>query len=199
MIRGLLIVNAVLLVLVGILFYLHFSSSPNKTVVGKPSQKQDAPSVANNDFRIAYFEMDSIENSFGLVKDVKSELNQKDEQINNEKLKLRKMYQDKVSSYQQSAATMNQVQSEQATRDIMQMEQNIKNRMQSLDQEFQDLSMRKTREVKNKIEEFLKTYNKDKGFSYILVNEPGLIFYKDSAYNITNDVIKGLNDFYKKK
>ncbi|MEI6947088.1 OmpH family outer membrane protein [Paraflavisolibacter sp. H34] len=188
--------------MIGILFYLHFSS-PSSAAAPKSPVRVSAASPAEvpaaQDFRIAYFEMDSIEDSFGLVKDVKRELNRKDEQINNEKVRLRKMYQEKVNSYQQSAATMNQVQSEAATRDIMQMEENIKTKMQTLDQEFQDLSMRKTREVKNKIEEYLKEYNKDKGFSYILVNEPGLIFYKDSAYNITADVIKGLNESYGKK
>jgi outer membrane protein len=196
--RGVIIFNAVILILIGILFYLHFSSS-KKVPASTEGNKKVVPSSTNNSFRIAYFEMDSIENSFGMVKEVKNELNRKDEQINNEKMRLRKFYQDKVNSYQQSANSMNQVQSEQATRDIMQMEQDIKNKMQSMDQEFQDLSMRKTREVKTKIEEFLKEYNKDKGFSYILVNEPGLIFYKDSAYNITGDVIKGLNEQYPKK
>jgi outer membrane protein len=59
--------------------------------------------------------------------------------------------------------------------------------------------MRKMKDVKNKIEEYLKTYNNEKGYSYIFAYEPGLFYYRDTMYDITNDVIKGLNDIYKKK
>ncbi|MEI9908824.1 MAG: OmpH family outer membrane protein [Bacteroidota bacterium] len=53
--------------------------------------------------------------------------------------------------------------------------------------------------LKTKIEEFLKEYNKTKNYSYIIVYEQGLFYYKDTAYNITADVIKGLNEMYKSK
>jgi outer membrane protein len=45
----------------------------------------------------------------------------------------------------------------------------------------------------------LKEYNQDKKFSYIIANEPGFIFYRDSAFNITNDVVAGLNQIFGKK
>ncbi|MDQ3278599.1 MAG: OmpH family outer membrane protein, partial [Bacteroidota bacterium] len=66
-------------------------------------------------------------------------------------------------------------------------------------QKYQDLYMRKMQDVKAKVEEYLKEYNKDKGYSYILAYEPGFIFYRDSALNITADLIAGLNQKYKKK
>ena len=54
-------------------------------------------------------------------------------------------------------------------------------------------------EVRTKIENYLKEYNKAKGYSFIISYEPGLVYYKDSIYNITGDVVKGLNEMYKKK
>ena len=59
--------------------------------------------------------------------------------------------------------------------------------------------MRKMQDVKAKVEIFLKEYNKNKRYSYILAYEPGFIFYRDSVYNITGDLLKGLNAEYKKK
>ena len=53
--------------------------------------------------------------------------------------------------------------------------------------------------IKNKIEEYLKEFNKDKGYSYIISYEPELMFYKDTIYNITDQLIQGLNAAYKKK
>jgi outer membrane protein len=54
-------------------------------------------------------------------------------------------------------------------------------------------------DVKTKIENFLKEYNKTKGYSYILAYEPGIIYYRDSTLNITDDLVKGLNEQYSKK
>jgi outer membrane protein len=54
-------------------------------------------------------------------------------------------------------------------------------------------------ELKNKIEEFLKEYNKTKNYSYIVSYEQGIFYYKDTVYNITSEVISGLNEIYKLK
>ncbi len=194
--RGLIILNVLLLIAVGVLFYLHFSSKKSadvKTVSAAP--------VASNEekCRIAYFEMDSIENSFTVVKDVKNELGREEDKINNEMASLEKKYRDKINQYQSQAQTMTQVQSEMANRDVLQMQETIKGKKQELDSRYQDLYMRKMRDVKAKIEDFLKEYNNEKGFAYIVAYEPGLFYYKDTAYNITPDVIKGLNQRYEKK
>lgn len=194
--NGLLVLNIVLLVLVGILFYLHFSSrsaSPKKQVTNTTTTGAAA------DFKIAYFEMDSLENSFNMVKDVKSELSKKEDQINGVLQRLEKDYRNKVAQYQAQGATMTQVQSEAAQRDVMQMQQNMQTRKQQLDQEYQDFYMRKMKDVKTRIEDFLKAYNSQKGFSYIFAYEPGLFYYRDTTYNITADVIKGLNSEYTTK
>lgn len=194
--RGLIILNVLLVIAVGVLFYLHFSTTKKsgvKTVANNPSPKKDT------ECRIAYFEMDSIENSFTVVKEVKNELGREEDRINNEMASLEKKYRDKISQYQNQASTMTQVQSEMANRDVLQMQETIRGKKQELDSKYQDLYMRKMRDVKSKIEDFLKEYNSEKGFSYILAYEPGLFYYKDTAYNITPDVIKGLNKRYEKK
>jgi len=59
--------------------------------------------------------------------------------------------------------------------------------------------MRKMKDVKTKIEDYLREYNSRRGFTYIFAYEPGLFYYRDTAYNITGDVVRGLNDQYKKK
>src|SRR5688500_5386705 len=194
--RGLLFLNILLLVAMGVLFYLHFSSK--KTTAVKPVASKSSEKSAS-ECRIAYFEMDSIENSFTVVKDVKNELGREEDKINNEMASLEKKYRDKINQYQSQAATMTQVQSEMANRDVLQMQETIKGKKQELDSRYQDLYMRKMRDVKSKIEEFLKEYNNQKGYSYIVAYEPGLFYYKDTAYNITPDLIKGLNSRYVKK
>src|SRR5687768_7046418 len=111
--RGLLILNIILLILIGVLFYLHFSSGKKPEV----RSAVNSTKTSNKEFKIAYFEMDSLENSFSMVKDVKSELGKKEDAINNELTRLEKTYREKANMYQGQAATMTQVQSEMATRD----------------------------------------------------------------------------------
>jgi len=195
---GIIIFNAILLVLIGILFYLHFSTAPK----GAVKAAQAAPSKAapgGGEFKIAYFDMDSLAASFTMVLDAKSELNRREEAVNAEKAKMERNYKEKLAKYQAQATTMNQVQSESATKDMMQMQQQIQGRSQALEQEYQDFYTRKMKDVKEKIEVFLKDYNARAGYSYIVAYEPGLFYYRDTAYDITADVIDGLNKAYKKK
>jgi outer membrane protein len=186
--------NIVLFVLVGVLFYMQYNSC-SAPVVNKSSSAK--VSTAGNDFKIAYFEMDSIENNFHMVKEMKAELNKKEESITNELTRLEKQFRAKGNEYQSRAESMTPAQGEMANKDMMQMQQHIQSRKQALDQEYQDFLMRKTRDIKNKIEEYLKGYNENNKFSYIVAYEPGLFYYRDTMYNITNDVLKGLNELKK--
>jgi len=195
--NGFLVLNLVLLILVGILFYLHFSSK--KSSVSNIPRSKAVSTDGSAPIRIAYFEMDSIENSFAMVKDVKNELGKKEDAVNSELAGLEKKYRNKVAQYQSQGQTMTQVQSEMAQKDVMQMQQSMQNRKQALDQEYQDYYMRKMKDVKTKIEDYLKKYNSQKQFSFIFAYDPGLFYYRDTAYNITIDVIKGLNEGYTKK
>jgi outer membrane protein len=192
---GMLVLNVVLLILVGVLFYWHFSVKNKPVVV---SNHNDT-SANSNQFRIAYFEMDSVSKNFAMVKDVKTELSKEEDRMNANMSRLQKLYNDKLNQYQSQAPQMNQVQSEAANRDMLQLQETIRGQKQDMDQKYQDLTMRKTQDVKSKIQEFLKEYNKAKGYSYIFSNEAGFIYYTDTVYNITNDLIKGLNEEYLKK
>jgi outer membrane protein len=194
--NGLLVFNFVLLVLIGVLFYLHFSG--NKSNIVSASSTKPVPSNSGP-FRIAYFEMDSVESSFAMVKDVKAELSKKEDALNSELVRMEKDYRSKAAQYQSQAASMNQTQSELAQRDMMQTQQNMQGRKQQLEQDYQEFQMRKQKDVNTRIEDFLKEYNKSKNYSYIVSYEPGLFYYKDTAFNITADLIQGLNEQYKKK
>ena len=189
--NGLLILNGLLLIAVGVLFYLHFSKPKAVVPAATVTSAKDTHGGA-----IAYFEMDSLEASFAMVKDVKAELSKREEAVNNELRRMEQSYKSKAQQYQNQAATMSQVQSEMATRDMMQLQQNLQARKQTLDNEFQDYYMRRMKEVKTKIEDYLKQYNRQKGYSYIFAYDPGLFYYKDSVHNITADLIKGLNAGY---
>jgi outer membrane protein len=195
--NGLLIWNVVLTLIAGYLLVAHFTSKKRDTPVTKRSVKDTAS--AYSPFRIAYFEMDSIESNFQMVKDVQAEINQKEKEYNNDLGKLDYTYKMRYEGYQQKAATMSKDDYEKAKIDLKQLEEQLKGQKQELDQEYQDFVMHRQLGLKTTIADFLKEYNKSKDYSYIIVYERDLFYYKDTAYNITNDLIKGLNEMYKSK
>lgn len=188
--------NLVLLVLVGVLFYLHFSNSPvksaaiatNKSVATEPGS-----------FTIAYFEMDSIENNYEYLKDVRTELKAKEQQLTSQLNIMKQSYLDKVNKFQQQAQSMSQEKQGVMQQDLMQEQKVIQNKEQAMGAELQDASFKKMQDVNKKIEDYLKEFNKDKGYSYILAQQPGTIYYKDVRFDITSPVLQGLNAAYKKK
>lgn len=187
--------NILLLVLVAILFYLHFDSQ-KKQVVPVQTKATDTP-VAGT--RIAYFEMDSLQENYNYFKDALNQLKQKEQVMNNELVGLERSYQKKINEWQQKGASMSQTEADAAQRENAQMQQNYQARKQSMEESFAKQSMEFKKDIKNKIEGFLKSYNSDKKYSYILSYEPDFIFLKDTTMNITGDLVRGLNASYKTK
>ena len=196
--KGLLALNVVLVIAVGYLLYTQLSSKKISSTSSHPSSPM-MPANSNDPFRIAYFVMDSIEKNYEMVKDVRVELNKQQEAMNGELDKLSKDYQDKLNEYQSKASTMNQAQSDAATQDLMKRRDALNAKKQDLEQKYSGTVTQKMTEVKSQIEDFLKEFNKNRAYTYIISYEPGLFYYLDTAYNITPEVITGLNAVYKKK
>ena len=51
-------------------------------------------------------------------------------------------------------------------------------------------------DMQSKLKEFMKEYNVEKKYTLIFTTGTGLDYflYKDSTYNITSDIVKGLNN-----
>ena len=194
--NGLIVWNVILTLIIGFLLFKQFGTAGKK---GSRVMANDTTYTHPGQFRMAYFEMDSIASNFEMVKEIKADLNKKEDENNKEMESLAKQFQQKYIYYQNLAreGKLTQAQSDSATEDINKMNEQMKLRKQQLDQQYNDYMALRQNEIKTKIEAFLKEYNKTKNFSYIVSYEQGLFYYKDTIYNITSDVIRGLNEMYK--
>ena len=62
----------------------------------------------------------------------------------------------------------------------------------------QDVGTRQKPSRLDSIQHFLASYNKDKKYAFILTKQLGdNLLYADNAYDITEDVVAGLNKAYK--
>ncbi len=150
-------------------------------------------------FKIAYFDMDSVQTNYTYFKEVAKELTDLEQKKHNELADRKNEYMKVMKQYQEKGSAMSQTEMAKAQKDMEQRDRDLQIFQQASASELQDINFKKLHEVKKRIEEYLKDYNKDKGYTYIIINSSELIYYKDSVYNITNDVVKGLNEIYKKK
>jgi outer membrane protein len=190
------IITAILAVAVAVLFYLQFKG-PNNTNSAKKVTNTDDSTVISYEGRIAYFEMDSVEQQYLYIKDVQSKLKQRERTMTGELQTMRNGYLGRIQQLQSKAPTMSQQEGEAAQAEINQMERNMQQKEAKLAQELQEEQFKLMQDINQKIEGFLTEYNADKGFSYILSRQAGdFIYFKDTTLNITNAIVKGLNERY---
>jgi len=196
--KGLLALNIVLLIAVGILFFLFFNKKDD-TSSGTPARTDPDTAPQWQHTPVAYFDMDSIEANFVLWKQVQAEVVKREAGINDTINQMRNGFQSYYQKLQAQSANLSPRQKDSLGNVLAQMDAEIKNRTAELNQKYQTYFMTRQQEIVTKIKSYCKEFNKDKKYSYIIAREPGLFYYTDTAYNVTSELLKGLNAFYSKK
>lgn len=182
------------LVGVGVLFYLYYSDK--KPSAGR-SVSTESKAAQKAEFRIAYFDIDSLQEKYEYFKDVSGEVRTKEASMTSQLNSLQDTYQKRLRQLQEKGPTMTQSEGEAAQREVAEMQQKYQQRQIALEQDLKKQQIDLMNDVRTKIEGYLKEYNKSKGYAFILSYEPGfMLYYRDSVYDITNDVIAGLNAEY---
>ena len=166
----------------------------------KKSTTVEAKPVSSSSFKIAYFDMDSLEAHYEVFKDAQTQVKAKENEMNMDLQRLDRDNQKKIQVWRQKGNQMTQAEGEQAQQEYAQMQQQFASRKQDLEQALYKSTEERKADIRKRIEDFLKEYNKTKNYSYIFAYDPNSFIYnKDSSYNITNELVQGLNEAYKKK
>ena len=189
----LLVINIILICLVGYLYYLHFSNTKKPAI---QSVQNKAGAGLKDGAKVAYIDLDSLQNNYTYYKKIKTEFERKQAAANDEISGMQKKYQNRAMQLQQKGSTMTQPEQEAAMQEINKMQQDLQSRKQVIDNDLYNYNSKMKEDILTRIQDYLKQYNKDGRYSYIFSYEPGFMFYKDSTLNITPDVIAGLNDLY---
>lgn len=189
-------VNVLLVAAVAYLYYLHYAVSSSENEI---SEKKQNENIAANAIRIAYFDLDSLENHYEYFKEVRDYLKGRNDAMEAELSKMRNTYSAKVNDYNKRGPNLSQTEATQMQEEIAQMQSNFSQQQDNMGQQLQNETMAKMLDVKTKIQDFLKTYSAQKGFTYVFAtsSDDNVIYYKDSVRNITNELVKLLNDKYK--
>jgi outer membrane protein len=196
--NALLIINAVLILAVAFLLYKQFSGN-NHSIKQGTAKTVSSNTQSSEKLLLAYIDTDSIQVKYELAKVVQNEIKRKESAITAEMDRIEKNYKNKIAGYQQKQSGMTQEEMEEAGRDIQNTQQQIMEKRQTLRDDFNNFVASKNMSVMKEIKDFLKEYNADGKYSFIFSYEPGLFYYKDSAFDITTEVLKGLNEQYRNK
>ena len=197
--KGLLTLNIILLVAVGILFFLFFNKKDRTDTTTKTRSDGSDTAAQWQPTPVAYFDMDSVEANFSLFKQMQAEVVKREAGINDSINQMRTAFQNYYQRLQAQAATLSPRQQDSLGNVLAQMDANIKNKAAELNQNYQTYYMSKQQEIVTLIKNYCKEFNKDRKYSYIIAREPGLFYYTDTAYNVTPELLKGLNSFYAEK
>jgi outer membrane protein len=191
--RSLLIFNIILLIALGYLYYA-FYTEKNAAPATAPQQTSSKTS-----FRIAYFDLDTLEKYYVYAKETRDYLKDKNDAMESKLNNIRQQYTSKVNDYNKRGATLSQTEQSQMQEDLQRLDSYYSQQQQSLGQDFQGEYMQKMLDLKTKIQNFLKAYSAQKGYEYVFAtsSDDNVIYYKDSVRNITKDVVDKLNDDYK--
>ena len=150
-------------------------------------------------FKMAYFDMDTLEAHYNGFKDAQEKVKTQTDAMNQELSSMDRSNQKKIEAWRQKGNTMTQAEGEQAQQDYARMQQEFASRKQELEQSLYKSTEDLKTNIRKSIESFLKDYNKARNFSYIIEYDPNSFIYsKDTVYNITADLVDGLNASYKK-
>ena len=193
-----LIFNIVLALAVVALFVLHFTSKSKKSVATN-NGKAEVSTELSASFTAAWVNVDTVLNNYDMYFDMRKELEANsrklEAELNAKSRTFEKEAMDFQDKVQKGLVTRSEAQQLQTT--LANKEQELYRLRDEMRMQLAEEEQVKLRKIQNSITEFLKEYNEDKGYHIILSSTfGGPMLYGHPALDITNDVVKGLNEKY---
>jgi outer membrane protein len=200
--------NIVLLLAVAVLYYLHFSNcgeTCNSQQASDSTQTEKPIVLMPKDIKnskVVYVNIDAVNEKYEMLKDFSKD-------VLSQQQKLESTYQAKAQKLQQEYEEMQQKasqgllsenQSLAAQKDLMTKKEDL-DKMEYQLQALMEKTQKKNEEIRQTIIDYLKGYNKNSQYDYILTytDQPGgFILIANDSMDITNEVLAGLNANYKK-
>lgn len=165
-------------------------------------QKANASAkAAAGDMKIAYVEVDSIMSQYKFCKEYSLILQKKGQNIQNTLAQKQQALQAAAANFQQKVQqnAYTREQAEGVNASLQKQNNDLQILNQRLSAEFQNETDQFNKALRDSIQHYLASYNKDKKYSIIFSKQGDNLLYADKAYDITNEIIAGLNKAYKSK
>lgn len=164
-------------------------------------QKSDNTEKQSTDNRLAYIEVDSIMTQYQFCKEYTKILEQKGNNIQKTLASKQQALQAAAANFQQKvqANAYTREQAEQIQAGLQKQSNDLQALNQRLSTEFQNETNQYNKALHDSLQHYLAVYNKDKKYGMIFAKQGDNVLYASKAYDITAEVVAGLNKAYKSK
>ena len=166
----------------------------------KMDEQPAAADASTTGMKIAYVEVDSLMTQYTFAKDYSVTLEKKSNNARNTLNQKGNALQAAVNNFQQKLNNNGFQSREQAAsvQNAIQRQQNDLQALQArLENELASETAKFNEALRDSLNNFLKAYNKDKKYDIILSKVGDNILFADKKFDITQDIINGLNKRYK--
>ena len=145
--------------------------------------------AGSSNMKIAYVEIDSLLTKYNFWNDLNEAMISKEENIRTTLNEKGKKLEAEAREFRERA--------EQEQMRLMKQQQDLQALQQKLSAELADENQKNSLQLRDSINSFLKIYNQNKGYDLIISNTGfDNLLYANPAYNITQEIIDGLNARY---
>ncbi len=190
-----LLINVVLSVAVIVLFALHFSSR-------KSGQSNGSGSVnaAPGSLNIVYFNTDTLMAQYQMFVDEQAVMEKKTKDAESNLVAEQKKFEKEANEFQQRAQYLTITDKEAKQEKLYREQQRLMQLEQTLSADLQKEESEVNKRIFDTIEAYLVEYAKERNYTYVLsYTRGGGIWFANKDLDITAEIVKELNELYKKK
>lgn len=187
------VINIVLALGVAVALFLQFKAAPKQT------SAVSANNIATT-VKLGYVDLDSVQEKYLLYKEQMDLFEKKKEAADRDLNNAFQKIDNERIAFAKRGESITQAEYENFQRSYQAKMQNLEEQKRVLENNIASEGMKTMENLKKNIDDYLVVYNKEKAYSYIFSYSSGLnvLFYKDSATNITDEIVAGLNAEYNK-
>jgi outer membrane protein len=165
-----------------------------------PKMDEQPAAVSADGLKIAYVEVDSLMTQYNFAKDYSVTLQKQSNNARNTLNQKGNALQAAVANFQQKVnnngfTSREQAASQQAA--IERQQRDLQELQARLEGELANQTAKFNEALRDSLQNFLKVYNNDKKYDMILAKSGDNILMANKRFDITQDVINGLNKRYK--
>ncbi len=152
----------------------------------------------SSEVKTAYVDTSKLLDEYVEAKDIEAKYKAKSEEMGKELDAAVEKFKADAMSFRQDAQSKGQAWAQQKGMELRQREEQLGMAQQAMLQQLQKESGTEMDTLVTGIKKFIKEYGKEKGYAYIYgTGEAATILYAEDKYDITDELIKLLNDKYK--
>ncbi len=199
-----LLLNIILLTAVAVLFILYFNLKNNNPA--QPVQTSNADTnksviLAQNpnsgEYKLAYINVDTLLVKYKLTNELQEKLMKKQKQLEASLNRKTAEFQKEAAEFQKKVQTNSFLSPQSAKaqeQELYEKQQKLLELRDQLSQEILNENQKLNQQLLDSVTNFLEEFNKTAGYTFIFNNASML--YAMPAYNITDTVVKALNQRY---